>query len=111
MRAFSAGLALLSFVLVCLKGLIVGNSFVSVLQHSLLAMIVGAVGGYLAAMAIQYVVKNEFDRQYRAQPAEESTAAPVQPSTAAAPAGAMTQAENAPRRQSAAGVREMASAK
>ncbi len=92
MRAFSAGLALLCFVLVCFKGLIEGNSFNSVLQHSLVAMLVGAVGGYLAAMAVQYVVKNEFDHQYRVPPVEESSEAPVQPT---APAQAEGPTENA----------------
>lgn len=113
MRAFSAGLALLSFLIVCIKGFVAGNSFVSVIQHSLVAMIVGAVGGYLAAMAIQYVVKNEFDRQYRTQPGEEAPqAATIQSSAAdAATNNAAAGEQSAPRSGNHASDRQMASVK
>lgn len=112
MRAFSAGLALLSFLIVCIKGFVAGNSFVSVIQHSLVAMIVGAVGGYLAAMAIQYVVKNEFDRQYRTQPGEEAQAATIQSSAADAAANNAAAGEHsAPRSGNHASGRQTASVK
>ena len=51
-RIMGSSLALLSFAVVCFSGLIQGHSFASVITGSLVALVVGAGVGVLAAVAV-----------------------------------------------------------
>ena len=63
-RICGATLALLSFAAVCLNGFMQGHSFTSVTKQSLLAMAIGGATGILAAVAIRYVIREEFARKH-----------------------------------------------
>ena len=78
-RICGSALALLSFAVVCLNGLLQGHSFASVIRHSLLAMAIGGATGIAAAVVIRYVVREDFDRKHRSNseakpPAQEAGA-------------------------------------
>jgi len=64
-RICGSALALLSFAVVCLNGLLRGHSFTSVIRHSLLAMVIGGATGIMAAVVIRCVVREEFERKER----------------------------------------------
>lgn len=65
MKLFAATLALLSFAVVCFTGLLRGADVPDVLKQSLIGMAAGGAVGLMAATAIRYVVREEFDRKYR----------------------------------------------
>ena len=106
-RICGATLALLSFAAVCLNGFLQGHSFTSVTKHSLLAMAVGGITGILAAVAIRYVVREEFVRKHLGSDRQEgkTQASGVQRTTesAAGTDAAETQAEPASQGTGSAG--------
>lgn len=76
-RVMCSSLALLSFAVVCLSGLLRGHSFASVITGSLVALVVGAVAGALASVAVRIVVAENFDNRVRRQP--DAAPAPNEP--------------------------------
>ena len=67
-RVMGSSLALLSFAIVCFSGLFQGHSFASVIKGSLVALVIGAVAGVLAAVAVRIVVAESFDNRVRREP-------------------------------------------
>jgi hypothetical protein len=63
-RVMGASLALLSFAVVCLTGVLRGNGFASVIRASLVAMAVGGACGVCVAFIVRAVVTEQFRRQY-----------------------------------------------
>ena len=71
--------ALLGFAVVCITGLVQGNSFPSVIKSALLALAAGGAAGMLLAYVIRVVAAEGFNRQFRQaqlQSQEQSAAAP-----------------------------------
>ena len=84
-RICGSALALLSFAVVCLNGLLRGHSFTSVIRHSLLAMAIGGATGIVVAVVIRCVVREEFERKERsnaeAKPPVQAAGAAIASST------------------------------
>ena len=80
-RVMSPMLGLVCFAVVCISGLVQGNSFASVVRGSLAALVAGAVAGVLAATVVRVVVTEQFNRQH---PDEEVVGSPEAPSAAPA---------------------------
>jgi len=95
-RVMAATMALLGFAVVCLSGLMQGNSFVSVIKCSLVGLAVGGAAGLVAALVIRTVVTENFNRRRRLDEAQQAAAAGEQAATAtgAAPPESRTDVEN-----------------
>jgi hypothetical protein len=88
-RVMAATMALLGFAVVCLSGLVQGNSFVSVIKCSLVGLAAGAAGGAVAALVVRAVVTENFNRRRAEEDAQQPAASAEQaaPSAGAPPAG------------------------
>lgn len=73
-RILGTTIALLSFAVVCLSGLVQGRPFVSVMQHSLVAMAIGGVAGVLLSLVVRAVVREGFDAKVRGAEPEDQAA-------------------------------------
>jgi len=85
-RVLGSTLALMSFAAVCLTGLLRGNSFASVIQSALLALLAGGIVGVLLAVVVRVVATEGFNRQFRQakdQPPAPPAPDPAQPGASA----------------------------
>ena len=95
-RVMAATMALLGFAVVCLSGLMQGNSFVSVIKCSLMGLAVGGVGGLVAALVVRAVVSENFNRRRRQEESQLAAASAQQaaPAAGAAPPESRADVEN-----------------
>jgi len=87
-RVMSSAMALVSFAAVCFSGLLQGHSFASVIKGSLVALVVGAAVGTLAATVVRVVAAENFNKRVRGQETAESPPAGADKATGAADTGA-----------------------
>ena len=87
-RVLGSTLALLSFAVVCVAGLVQGHSFGSVVKSALVALAIGGAVGVLLAYVVRVVATEGFNRQFRQTPSPPSpAAAPAQSAAGSAQAG------------------------
>ena len=87
-QIMSSALALVSFAVVCFSGLLQGHSFASVIKGSLVALVVGAAIGVLAATVVRVVATENFNKRIRGQETAESPPNGADNATGAAETGA-----------------------